>query len=165
MKIEKALEHQKWRLQNGKPTERDIEAYNSILRWKKTQEKRNTKQNENFAKLWVHQLILLSDTKMYSGERCIQVIDEILRKPVYEWVVLLKEKLSIMRFKAVLSDNGVNIPKDVFNDTQLTLAMSNALKGRERLLAKVLKQEVSLKNTIIFVEEQINRSINEYEKS
>jgi hypothetical protein len=102
MNINKALEHFEWKFKNTwKPTPKDIEAYNAIVDYKQRVEDVNLAKNESLAKLWIHQLILLSNTQMYTGERCIQIINEILSKPVYQWCVELQNQLPIMKFNAL----------------------------------------------------------------
>ena len=102
MNINKALEHfkYKWDKKILIPTEKDIEAYNAIIEYREKQDIINLQQNNNLAKLWIHQMILLSNTDMYDGKRCIQVIDEILDKSVYEWCLEMKEQLPMMNFRA-----------------------------------------------------------------
>jgi hypothetical protein len=43
---------------------------------------------------------------MYSGERCIQVLDEILTKSVYDWCLELQKQLSIMRFNSLTKEGA-----------------------------------------------------------
>lgn len=142
MNINKALEHFEWKLKNSwKPTKKDVEAYNSIVDYKEIQESINLSRNENLAKLWIHQMILLSNTDSYTGERCIQVIDEILDKSVYHWCLEMKEQLPMMQFRAL-----------------------RKLNSSDKELSKTLCLEVSEDNIIKFVEKQITRIINKYEK-
>jgi len=104
MNINKALEHLAWKFQNvWKPTDKDVQAFNSIIDFVEFQQSLNMSENEQLAKLWIHQLMLLNDTEMYSAERAIQVIDEILDKPVYEWCKKLHSQANIMRFKTLLA--------------------------------------------------------------
>ena len=142
MNINKALEHFEWKFKNSwKPTKRDVEAYNSIVEWKELQEGYNLSQNESLAKLWIHQLILLSNTEMYTGERCINVIDEILDKSVYDWCLELQKQLSIMKFNALSKEGG--------SDEELNEALQ--WKPTEEYVIK-------------FVEQHITRIMNKYEK-
>ena len=72
MNINKALGHLEWKFKNTwKPTKRDVEAYNSIVEWKELQEQGVLQDNESLAKLWIHQMMLLSQTDSYTGERCV----------------------------------------------------------------------------------------------
>ena len=142
MRIDKALVHFEWKFNNNwKPTPKDIEAFNAILDYREKVESINLQQNNNFAKLWIHQLILLSNSEMYTGERCIQVIDEILSKSVYDWCLELQQQLSIMRFNA-LSKEGAS-------DEELTEAL--AWKPTEDYVIK-------------FVNKNITRNILQFEK-
>jgi len=163
MNIDKALEHFKWKMQNKwKPTETDIEAYNSIIEYKEQQESVNLQQNESFAKLWIHQLMLLSNTNMYDGQRAIQVIDEILEESVYDWCMKLKEQLPMMRFKSVALEK-YPLP-DVYNITELRSRNSKIVAGYETKLTESMKYEISEENIIKFVSNHINRDVNKFEK-
>lgn len=165
MSIEKALSHFEWRLKNSwKPTQRDIEAYNSILEWKELQETKALQENESFAKLWIHQLMLLNNTSMYSAERSIQVIDEILEQSVYDWVKKLHEQINIMAFKSVLNKKGVRGTESILNLLEYTKKGSNLILENKEELQKALTKETTEENIIKFVESQINRIINKYEK-
>ena len=139
MDTNKALEHFKWKFENTwKPTEKDIEAFKSIIDYKKKQESYNLQQNESLAKLWIHQLILLSNTNAYSADRCIQIIDEILSKTTYEWCLKLKEELPMMRVRKKFGDYKTQ--EDMFVDFNYEISEDN------------------------FVEKEINRIINKFEK-
>ena len=105
MNINKALEHLEWKFKNSwRPTKTDVEAYNSIVEYKELQESRNLSQNENLAKLWIHQMILLSNTDSYSGTRCIEVIDEILTKSVYDWCLRNERAVADDEFQSSRKD-------------------------------------------------------------
>ena len=142
MNINKALEHFKWKFENSwKPTEKDVEAFKSIIAYKEMQESYNLQHNESLAKLWIHQMILLSNTDMYDGKRCIQVIDEILDKSVYEWCLEMKEQLPMMNFRAAEKRHA--------GDEELMKAFTFIPKEDD---------------IIKFVERNITRIINKYEK-
>ena len=163
MNIDKAIEHFKWKLQNHwTPTETDLEAYNSILDYKELQESANMSANESLAKLWVHQLMLLSNTNLYNGERSIQVIDEILEQPLYDWCVKLKNQLPMMRFNAVALEKH---PLGSFNSLTAQLERNNKIVEEfETELTEALKYEPKEEDTIKFVQSQITRVINKFEK-
>ena len=86
-------------------------------------------------------MILLSNTDSYSGTRCIEVVDEILTKSVYEWCLELKEQLPMMNFRALQKKLGT-----------------------DEELKKALIYEISEANIIKFVEAEITRIIDKYEK-
>lgn len=159
MNIEKALEHQAWRLKNSKSTERDLEAFNSIIDWKRLQEQKSLKNNDAFAKLWIHQLILLNENNMYSGERSIQVIDEILDKSVYQWILTLMSNLNIMRFKALLKEKSNLIPDDILNAAEHHKNVLKLMNDHKEELTKALTDEIKEDNVIRFVEKMVNRVV------
>lgn len=165
MNIEKALEHFEWKFKNHwRPTEKDIEAFNSIIEYKEIQQSKNMFENENLAKLWIHQLMLLNKTKMYSAERSIQVIDEILDKSVYEWCIILKENINLMRFNTLLKEIDSDVSNKKDSSLEVFKTIDNIRDEKQKEMIKALYSEVSEENIIKFVEKHINRIINKYEK-
>lgn len=174
MKIEKALSHFEWRLVNKdnkgkvtglknnlKPSQTDIEALNSIIEWKHTQESISMSKNESLAKLWIHQLMLLNSTEMYSAERSIQVVDEILNQSVYEWCLKLQDQIGLMHYKVELGKDEKY--KDAIRNGNFTLMKKESEKHIDFLedsFSKKPKEESIIK----FVKHQINRIINKYDK-
>jgi hypothetical protein len=165
MNINKALEHFKFKFQNSwKPTPRDIEAYNAIVEFKTLQETKNLSEHETLAKLWIHQMVLLSRTKLYSGERSIQVIDEILNKSVYDWCVILQNEIPLMRFQSIGNIKYQLTEESVLNRTKLRERDKNIIDNHSKELRDALVYEISEDDIIKFVERQITRIINKYEK-
>jgi hypothetical protein len=165
MNIYKALDHFEYKFRNSwKPTEADIKAFNAIVRYKKLQEAKTLQQNELLAKLWIHQLILFSRTGGYNGERSIQVLDEILSASVYEWCLVLKDEIPMMRFGSIGSHKYPLEPKDYYNFTKLKNRNKKIIDEFETELTKAMKHEVTEENIIKFVKTQINRIINKFEK-
>jgi hypothetical protein len=142
MKIDKALEHFEWKFKNTwKPTPKDIEAYNAIVDYKQQVDDVNLAKNESLAKLWIHQFMLLSNTQMYTAERCIQVINEILSKPVYQWCTELQEQLPIMKFNALTKQGA--------SDEELLEAL--AWKAKEDDVIRLVNKKIT---EIIFLYEK-----------
>lgn len=165
MNIQKALEHFQYKFKNNwKPTSRDIEAYNAIVEYKELQETKTLQENELFAKLWIHQLILLSRTNMYNGERSIQVIEEILSKSVYDWCVTLKNEIPMMRFNSVGMGKYQIDTETVLNRTKLSQINNEIIDEFETELTQALTTEISEEKIIKFVKREINRIINKFEK-
>lgn len=176
MKIDKALSHFDYKLverdskgkalklkKNFTPTENDIKAFNAILQYKETMERQVVMENESFAKLYIHQLMLLNTSYLYPAERSIQVIDEILDKSVYEWCLALKEQIPMMRFNSIgLSKYPIG---DIHNVTKQQERNKKILEEFETELTEALKYTISEDSIIKFVNEQITRVINKYEKS
>ena len=165
MNIEKALEHFEWKFKNTwKPTKHDVEAYNAILDYKDLQESINMSKNENFTKLWIHQLILFARTGLYTGEASIQTLDEIMKISVFDWCMNLKEEIPLMRFGIVGAVKYPLEPKDYYNMTKQKERREAIIRDFETELTKELKHEISEENIIKFVENQITRAINKFEK-
>lgn len=165
MNIEKGIEHFKWKFENHwKPTKKDIEAYNSIIEYKELQETKNMAENELLAKLWIHQLILLNNTQMYSAERAIQVIDEILSQSVYDWAKKLQSQANIMRFKTLLNTDEYNEALSELNYSRIKEIGSKVIIENKDEFEKSLKSEVKEENVIKFIKTQINRIVNKFEK-
>lgn len=165
MTTEKALERFIWRFKNGwNPNKLDIEAYNSIIEYKELQETKSLSENELLAKLWIHQLILLNETEMYSAARAIQVIDEILSKSVYDWTKKMHEQANIMRFKTLLDDKQYKDALTNLEFGKIREIGSTLIDEKKPEFEKALKAEIKEENVIKFVKQQINRIINKFEK-
>ena len=165
MNIEKALEHIEWKFRNTwKPTSKDIEAFNSVLQWKELQEQRTLSGNESLAKLWIEKMLLLNRTNLYIGERSIQVIDEILSKSVYECCLVLKNEIPLMRFNSVGSSKYPIEEKDALNITKMQERNALIISEFETELTEALNYKISEDNIIKFVQKEITRIINTFEK-
>lgn len=164
MNIEKALEHFEWKFKNHwKPTKKDLEAYNAILDYKEIQETKNLSENENLAKLWIHQLMLLNKTKMYSSERAIQAIDEILNTSVYSWCKELHRQIGFMQWNVMLGDEYSKALEEG-NITKMQNISTKLIDEKEKEIWNLLTKEVKEENIIKFVSGQITRIINKFEK-
>ena len=165
MDIDKAIDRFNWRFKNTwKPNVKDIEAINSIMDYVELQRNKSLSENESLAKLWIHQLMLLNSTQLYSAERSIQVIDEILDKSVYDWCKDLQSNISIMRFNTLSLKINSEISKNILNRSNVIKSAEEIVDKNEKELLKELQSEVFEENIIKFVEKHINRIINKYEK-
>ena len=142
MNIAAALSHFEWKFKNHwKPTKKDLEAYNSILEWKEIIESKNLSQNESLAKLWIHQFLLLAWAQKLDSNNAIKEIDGILSRSVYEWVLVLKKDIPLLKLHL----------KDL-NETSTDKLLDNFLKAPDE------------DNLIKFVSDQITRVIVNFEK-
>ena len=162
--MEKAIEHFKWKFENvWKPTPDDIKAYKAIIQYKEIQDSHNLSQNESLAKLWIFTLMSLNRTEMYSAERAIQVIDEILQKSVYEWCQDLHKNIKMLNFNSVLGEDYIKVIKDnnITNMYDLNDILPNEviLSDKHKELLKALKTDIKEDNIIKFVEKNISRII------
>ena len=166
MNIDKALERLEWRFKSSwKVNENDIEAFNAILKFKEQSESKNLLENENFAKLWIHQLILLSETEMYTGERSMQVIDEILNRSVFDWCLILQTKLGLMRFNSISNGNVSNEKDDALKHPENNKQETKELIGeKSKEMHEALLHQPKQEDIIKFVNIEITKAINKFEK-
>ena len=157
MNINKALEHYQWKFKNHwKPTAKDIEALNSIIDYKKTQESINLSQNESLAKLWIHQFLLFAWTNRGDAEASIDHLDNILSDSVYDWVKVLQKDIPML--KVALNDFKEHV-KEAYTKQEI--------EDRNKYYAKIHKDIMNIpkeEDMIKFVNNHINRVINKFEK-
>ncbi len=164
MNIDKAIDHFKYKFSKSwKPTPSDIEALNSIMDYKERQEDINLQQNESLAKMWIRTFITLCQTKLYNAEGAINEIDADLNKSVYEWCLILKTEIPMLRFNSIghkkyPAPDYYDIDKRNENNANIIDEFENELT--EALLHKPKEQDV-----IRFVSNHINRIINKFEKN
>lgn len=166
MNIDKALNHFEWKFKNHwKPTEKDVEAINSIIEYREHQDSVNLQKNESLAKLWIDKLMTLNDTNMYSAERAIQVIDEVLDNSVYHQCKKLHKNIGNMQINVLLKEElGYLEALKSGNITKLDEINEKIVKEQPEKLLKFLKNDVKEDNIIKFVEKHITRIIKKYEK-
>ena len=175
--INKALNHFSFKLidkdingnvkglkKNFTPTIDDVKAFNVIAEWKELQEAKVLKRNESLAKLFIHQLILLMRSKVYDSKRSIEVIHEILDKPVVQWCETLQNEIPMLRFNAV---GNIKYPIDdvnILNQTELNERNDKIVEEFETELTEAMNYTISKEDVIKFVESSLNTIINKYEK-
>ena len=160
MKINQALNHFKWKLENKwSPTEKDLEAYNSLIDYVEFQNGVNLEQNEALAKLWIEKVILLNRTKSYSGSQAIGAIDEILSKSVYDWCIMLQQEMPMMRFNSVGNHKYPLKEEDAYNLTKIRDRNAKIIEEFEDELTSALRFTISEDDIIKFVKKHITRII------
>lgn len=154
-----------WRFKTTwKPNALDIEAYNAIINFKDMQETKNLSENELFAKMWIHQLMLLARSRMYTADMCQKTINDILKISVYDWCLILKEEIPMMRFNAIGNHKYQLKEDDYFNITKIRERNEKIIDEFETELTRALKTEISEEKIIKFVKEEITKAIHAYEK-
>lgn len=166
MRIDKAIKHLNWRFKKSwKPTKLDVEAYNSIIDYVEIQEQKTLSENESFAKLWIYIFINRSSIGYSNAYDIIKFIDSILERSVFDLVKALQSEILTSRIQSVgihkhppLRDlEFLNIDKRRDRDQKI-------IKDFSTDILKVLHKEVSQEQTIKFVNSQVNRVINKFEK-
>ena len=165
MNILQAIEHFEWKFKNTwKPSKKDIEAYNAIIDFKDLQTSKNLSENESLAKLLIHQIMLLNQTKGYDTKESLRVIHEILSKSVYEWCKSLHAQSNLMRFNSVLSDENYHEVLRVGNITKMREIALNNVKNNNNELTEALTMEIKEGDVIKWVENIVTGVIHQYEK-
>lgn len=158
MDINKAIEHFEWKLKNvWKPSQKDIDAYNAILEYKDITETYNMSQNESLAKLWINTFIMLSLHSKNNSKDSIRQIDEMLSKSVYEWVKILNKEIPHIKLNLLNKNDYVyNVTKRLEQDKEMVENEPDKLNDA--------LEPVKIEDTIKFLETQITRVINKFEK-
>ncbi len=164
MNIEKALKHFDFKFKNSKkvPSPSDLEAFNAILDYKEKQQSANLQQNETLAKLFIFTLIRINSTRGYSAKQCLKQIDDIFRISVFEWVKQLRLNYFFTKFNVTKEAyEGYLEANYGYNITQLDIEGKKIFKEHPELLECEIPD---IEYYIKFVEEQMNRIINENER-
>ena len=155
--ISEALEHFNWKFENvWKASEKDVEAFNTILDFKELVESENINANESLAKLWIHQFLLFSWTNRGDAEASIDHLDTILKSSVYDWVKVLQKDIPML--KVALNDLKVPI-KEAYTKQEI--------EERNKYYAKIHRDITNIPkedDLIKFVNNHITRVINKFEK-
>lgn len=164
MNIDKALEHQLWRLKNTKgTTQRDVDAYNSIQDYKALQEQKSLQENENFAKLYIYLITKMCCVNLIDLEHAIQNIDDILTASTYEHCKTLKTSIEGVNYER-FAQSKYPI-RDYTNITELQERNEKIVKENSKEVLKAMEFKVKEDSLINFINKQINRTINKFQKS
>ena len=176
MNIDKAISHFEFRLvekdskgkiklkNNLKPNLNDLKAYNAIIDYKETQDNIAVAQNESLCKLFIHQFILMCQTKLYTSETALKSINDILDQSVSSWVDILRNEIPMLRFNSVGSHKYPIDEKDVWNITKRQERDAKIIDEFETELTSALKTQITKDQVIKWVESNVNRIINKYDK-
>ena len=165
MNILQAIDRFKWRFQNSwKVNEKDIEAYNAIIDFKDIQASKNISEHESLAKLVIHLVMLLNQSRGHNTKQSLNVLDEILSKSVYDWCKSLHEQSSMMRFNNIIVSDEYLEALRVGNITKMRVESDKVLNIKEKELHESLTMEVKEEDVIKWVENIITGIIHKYEK-
>ena len=103
-------------------------------------------------------------TKLYTGKRCLQVMDEILDKTVWEWCLKLKNEIPLRNFNSVGSSKYPLEKDSRLNLTKMDKNTDDILNDFADELIKELKSEPNDDAIIKFVNKEITRIINKEKK-
>lgn len=153
--IEKAVKHLSWRLSQTKinPNEKDIEAFNFMIRTiNKTHEKAMI-QNKCFAKLLIEKILFLTIDGKYSLKQAIKIVEEILEAPINEWSNKFVKSVPLIKFSQVFEKKYIEIGltdddrKDAF---KIIEANKIIILQNQKELTSILTEEYSEKDFIKF---------------
>lgn len=163
MKIEQAIKHFHYKLSNHwKPSEADIKAFDTIKDYVIDTNKRQLKDNDLFAKLFIERFILLCRTKCYTSAQAINVIDECLQKSVYDWCMILKDEIPMLRFNSIGAHKYPLKDEDIYNFTKTKERNRKIVAEFETELTEAFLEDYNEDKTITFIENTINKLINKH---
>lgn len=86
MTIDKALNYLVWEASyRGKPTEKKVQAINTVIDFVNNTQIESLIENELFAKLFIEKFIMLAETNHMTAQTCLNEIERILSISIYEW--------------------------------------------------------------------------------
>ena len=111
MNIEKAVKHLSWRLSQSKivPNEKDVEAFNFMIRTINKNHELAVMRDKCFAKLLVEKLLFLTMDGKFTMKQAVNIIEEILETPVYSWAKTFVKEVPSIRFSQVFEKKYIEI--------------------------------------------------------
>ena len=140
MNIDKAVKHLSWRLSQPKiiPNEKDIEAFNFMIRTLNKNHEQALVKDKCFAKLLIEKLLFLTIDGRFSMQQAVNIIEEILEAPVYLWAKTFVDRVPLIRFSRVFEKKYVDLELTADNK-------ENAIKIIQANKAIVAKNQNELK--------------------
>ena len=119
-------------------------------------------ENELFAKLFIEKFIMLAETNHMTAKACLDEIERILSISTYEMVLILKDKVPMMKFNAIGQDTYPLKDADIFNLTMISERNNKIVAQYTKELIECLKTPYNEDEAIAFVTSQVHRLIKKF---
>jgi hypothetical protein len=168
MNIEKAVKHLSWRLSQSKivPNEKDVEAFNFMIRTINKNHELAVMRDKCFAKLLVEKLLFLTMDGKFSMKQAVNIIEEILETPVYSWAKTFVKEVPSIRFSQVFEKKYIEIglsDDDRKNVKKVIEAKRLIISKNKKELSDALTEKYSEDDFIKFFNRLVFELINKYQ--
>jgi hypothetical protein len=168
MNIEKAVKHLSWRLSQSKivPNEKDVEAFNFMIRTINKNHELAVMRDKCFAKLLVEKLLFLTMDGKFSMKQAVNIIEEILETPVYSWAKTFVKEVPSIRFSQVFEKKYIEIglrDDDRKNVKKVIEAKRLIISKNKKELSAALTEKYSEDDFIKFFNRLVFELINKYQ--
>lgn len=168
MNIEKAVKHLSWRLSQSKivPNEKDVEAFNFMIRTINKNHELAVMRDKCFAKLLVEKLLFLTMDGKFTMKQAVNIIEEILETPVYSWAKTFVKEVPSIRFSQVFEKKYIEIglsDDDKKNVKKVIEAKRLIISKNKKELSDALTEKYSEDDFIKFFNRLVFELINKYQ--
>jgi len=168
MNIEKAVKHLSWRLSQSKivPNEKDVEAFNFMIRTINKNHELAVMRDKCFAKLLVEKLLFLTMDGKFTMKQAVNIIEEILETPVYSWAKTFVKEVPSIRFSQVFEKKYIEIglrDDDRKNVKKVIEAKRLIISKNKKELSDALTEKYSEDDFIKFFNRLVFELINKYQ--
>lgn len=168
MNIEKAVKHLSWRLSQQKiiPNDKDVEAFNFMIRTINKNHELAVMRDKCFAKLLVEKLLFLTMDGKFSMKQAVNIIEEILETPVYSWAKTFVKEVPSIRFSQVFEKKYIEIglsDDDRKNVKKVIEAKRLIISKNKKELSDALTEKYSEDDFIKFFNRLVFELINKYQ--
>ena len=163
MNINKAIEHFKWSLQNKwKPTETDVEAINSIIKFTKEKHEKQYNDNQLFGKLYIYVLgeyINFYKSSVQSDlpqKELHKLLDRPINQIISEFTTKANDAERYLRLKeaGLSGEHPATIP-----EAQKEIERSKIASIGMKIFDDIITEDEATDNLI----EMVNLALNDYE--
>ena len=163
MNINKAIEHLKFRFKNHwKPTEKDVEAINSIIKFTKEKHEKQYNDNQLFGKLYIYVLgeyinfYRSSVTSDLPQKELHKLLDRPIQQIISEFTTKANDVERILRLKqeGLSGEHPATIP-----EAQKEIERSKIASIGMKIFDDIITEHEATDNLI----ELVNLALNEYE--
>jgi len=158
--INKALEHFKWKFNNGwKPTQTDITAYNSIAEFVEQKHSNQISDNQLFAKLYIKyygELLQFYTASVFDKEPQKE-LHKILDTPIEDLIKEFTDKANFLECILKMKKAGINVEKHPRTLTDLQI-----LKEKQSFKMEFLDNEMTEDEATDNLKMLINLALKEF---
>ena len=168
MNIEKAVKHLSWRLSQSKivPNEKDVEAFNFMIRTINKNHELAVMRDKCFAKLLVEKLLFLTMDGKFTMKQAVSIIEEILESDINSWAQTFVREVPLIRFSQVFERKYVEVglsDDDRKNVEKVIEANKLIISQNQKELSAALTEKYSEDDFIKFFNRLVFELINKYQ--
>lgn len=170
MNIERAIKHLSWRLSQNKiiPNEKDIDAFNVVIRTINQGYENALMKDKCFAKLLIERLLYITIDGKMSMKDAVITIEETLNSSVHSWVKKFVSEVPMIKFSQVFEEKMVELnftEDDISNVSKLIEAKQKIFRENQKEFENALAVKYTEEDFIKLIQRLVFELTTKYQNA